>query len=79
MGNMHSATTLASMQSYFEKFGEVEHCYCAMKKETNKCKGYGFVAFRAAATADEVQRTRPHTLMVRGSPLPALCSLLSAP
>ena len=53
------------MQSYFEKFGEVEHCYCAMKKETNKCKGYGFVAFRAAATADEVQRTRPHTLMVR--------------
>ena len=65
VGNMHSATTLASMQSYFEKFGEVEHCYMEHygKKETNKCKGYSFVAFTAVATADEVQRTRPHTLM----------------
>ena len=56
---MHSATILTAMQSYFEKFGEVEQCYCAMKKETNQCKGYSFVVFRAAATADEVQRTRP--------------------
>ena len=60
---MHSATILTAMQSYFEKFGEVEQCYCAMKKETNQCKGYSFVVFRAAATADEVQRTRPHTLV----------------
>ena len=62
---MHSATILTAMQSYFEKFGEVEQCYCAMKKETNQCKGYSFVVFRAAATADEVQRTRPQTLMDR--------------
>ena len=63
VGNMNAATNRAAVQSYFQKFGEVERCYRTLVKETNKYGDYGFVVFRAAATADEVQRARPHTLM----------------
>ena len=63
MGNINAVTNRAAIQSYFEKFGAVERCYRTTGKETNKNKDYGFVVFRAAATADEVQRARPQTLM----------------
>ena len=65
VGNMNAATNCAAMQSYFEKFGEVERCYCTIRKESNKYEDYGFVVFRAAATEDELWRTRPHTIMGR--------------
>ena len=35
------------------------------ERETNENQEYGFVVFKMAATADEVQRNRPHTLMGR--------------
>ena len=63
MGNINAVTNCAAMQSYFQKFGAMERCYRTTGKETNENKDYGFVVFRAAATADEVQRARPHTLM----------------
>ena len=53
------------MQRYFQKFGEVERCFHVIGKDINKYEGYGFVIFKAAATTDEVQRTRPHTIMGR--------------
>ena len=65
VGHINADTDRATMQSYFEKFGAVERCYRTTEKETNENKEYGFVVFRAAATADEVQRARPHTLMGR--------------
>ena len=63
VGNINTATNRAAMQSYFEKSGVVERCYCTTGKETNKNKDYSFVVFRTAATAEKVQRARPHTLM----------------
>ena len=65
VGHINADTDRAAMQSYFEKFGAVEQCYRTTEKETNENKEYGFVVFRAAATAEEVQRARPHTLMGR--------------
>ena len=65
MGNMNADTNRAAMQRYFKKFGEVERCFHVIGKDINKYEGYGFVIFKAAATADEVQRTRPHTIMGR--------------
>ena len=43
----------------------MERCYRTTEKETNENQEYGFVVFKTAATADEVQRARPHTLMGR--------------
>ena len=63
VGHINADTDHATMQSYFEKLGAVERCYRTTEKETNESKEYGFVVFRSAATADEVKRARPHTLM----------------
>ena len=49
------------MQNYFEKLGAVERCYRTTRKETNENKEYGFVVFRAATMADQVQKARPYT------------------
>ena len=65
MGHLNAETDRAAMHSYFEKFGAVERCYRTTKKETNKSQEYGFVVFKTAATADEVQRAKPHSLMGR--------------
>ena len=43
----------------------MEQCFHRIGKDSNKYEGYHFVIFKAAATVDEVQRTRPHTIMVR--------------
>ena len=62
MGHLNADTDRAAMHSYFEKFGAVERCYRTTEKKTNKNQEYGFVVFKTAATADEVQRARSHTL-----------------
>ena len=38
-------------------------CFHGIGKDSNKYEGYGFVTFKAAATVDEVQRSRPHTIL----------------
>ena len=43
----------------------MERCYKIPEKKTYKDHGYGFVVFQTTATADEVQKNRPHTLMGR--------------
>ena len=65
MGNLNTDTDHATMHSYFEKFGAVEQCYRIPEKETYENHGYGFVVFQTAATADEVQKNRPHIIMGR--------------
>ena len=64
-GNLHSATTQEELKTFFSRFGEVEQCYCAMNKNTGKCKGYGFVTYRLAEAVDAIQSSRPHTLLDR--------------
>ena len=53
------------MQRYFEKLGEVTGCFHIIGKDSNKYEGYGFVTFTAATTVDEVQISRPHTILGR--------------
>lgn len=65
VGHLNADTDLAATQSYLENFVAVERGYKIPEKETYKNHGYRFMVFQTAATADEVQKTRPHTLMGR--------------
>ena len=65
MGHLNVETDCAAMHSYFEKFGALKRCYRTTEKETNKNQEYDFMVFKTAATADEVQQARPHTLRGR--------------
>ena len=62
VSHLNMETDRAAMHSYFKKFGAVERCYRTTKEKTNEKQEYGFVVFKTAATADEVQRARSHTL-----------------
>ena len=65
LGNLHTSTTLEALKEYFAKFGEIERCYCATHKDSDKCRGYGFVTYKKSVAVDDVQENRPHRLLDR--------------
>ena len=54
MGGLAWETTKESMQTYFEKFGEVSDCVVMIDQSTNKPRGFGFVTFVNSSSVSKV-------------------------
>jgi RNA recognition motif-containing protein len=46
-----------SLANFFSSFGPVTECKIIMDRNTGKSKGYGFVTFQEADTAERVKQT----------------------
>lgn len=54
VGGLAQATTETSLRKYFEQFGKVEESFIMFDRATSKSRGFGFVTFATAASADKV-------------------------
>ena len=62
VGGLHYDTGEEQLSSYFSTFGEIEEVQVMYNRETNKSRGFGFVTFRAAESADQVLMDRMHVI-----------------
>ena len=46
------------LEEYFSQFGEVDTCYIAKEKGTEKSRKFGFVFFKKAETVQEVMNVK---------------------
>lgn len=61
IGNVSYDTTTEDLESYFEKYGEIDDCV-VMKNPNGTSRGFGFVTYSLVEELDECQRNRPHVI-----------------
>jgi RNA recognition motif-containing protein len=56
VGNLSFSTTEAELQELFEKHGTLSSVKVITDRETGRSRGFGFVEFEDASSADEAQK-----------------------
>lgn len=54
VGGIPQTTTEAGFRKYFEQFGKIEESFIMFDRATSKSRGFGFVIFSLASSADKV-------------------------
>ena len=62
VGGLHYDTGEEQLSGYFSTFGEIDEVQVMYNRETNKSRGFGFVTFMAAESADLVLQDRMHVI-----------------
>ncbi|XP_030370977.1 ribonucleoprotein RB97D [Scaptodrosophila lebanonensis] len=62
VGGLPTHTSVETVRDFFNKFGEVADAVVMRDPVSNRSRGFGFVTFVDAATVDNVQRCRPHSI-----------------
>ncbi|XP_065059804.1 RNA-binding protein Musashi homolog 2-like isoform X2 [Rhopilema esculentum] len=62
VGGLHPSTSEESMRDYFSGFGQVNDCKLMIDNVTRKSRGFGFVTFADARSAQDVLDKVPHVL-----------------
>jgi RNA recognition motif-containing protein len=62
VGGLHYDTGEKELTSYFSTFGEIEEVQVMYNRETNKSRGFGFVTFKTADSANQVLQDRMHII-----------------
>ncbi len=58
VGNLSYKTTDGALREFFAEFGDIEDAVIITERETGRSKGFGFVTFKTANSAnDAVQKT----------------------
>lgn len=51
-----------TLESYFSKFGEIASCEVMRERETLRSRGFAFLTFRSASSAEACLREQPHSV-----------------
>jgi RNA recognition motif-containing protein len=56
VGSLNWSTSVESLRSAFEKFGELEETKVITDRQTGRSRGFGFVTFKNSLNAEEAIR-----------------------
>ncbi|CAB3978067.1 heterogeneous nuclear ribonucleo A B-like isoform X2 [Paramuricea clavata] len=62
VGALSRETTVESLQQYFSIYGEVVDCNVKIDQITKRSRGFGFVQFKEASSAQRVLKEGPHVI-----------------
>ena len=64
VGNVEKSWSEDVLREYFEQIGDIQEL-TIKRGPDGKCLGFAFMTFRAAASVDQVQQSRPHNVQGR--------------
>lgn len=62
LGRLSFNSTEENVRAYFERFGALAEVVVMKFNDTGKSRGFGFITFERAQSADDCQAARPHEL-----------------
>lgn len=68
VGNIAFDVSEADLKEFFENYGEIEQCKLITDRVTGKSRGFGFVKYTSAASAEEAVK-EAHGQQFKGRPV----------